>query len=242
VGALPRMGRFRGARLAIKRLLDFAGALVAIVLLSPVVLAVAIAVLVRMGRPILFRQERPGLHGRIFRICKFRTMRLTKPGEVYYLTDNERLTGLGSFLRRTSLDELPELWNVLRGDMSLVGPRPLLTEYLSQYTPEEARRHDMRPGVTGWAVVNGRNALMFRDRLRFDVWYVDHWSLRLDARIVALTLWQVVRRQGVSETEDLALGFPLPGVGPDGKVLEDAPAVTVERTAETPAEPEASGR
>jgi len=216
--------RLRRARLAIKRGLDLGGAVASGVVLSPVILIVALAVLATQGRPVLFRQRRPGLHGRIFTINKFRTMRLVRPGEVYYLTDEERLTRLGRFLRRSSLDELPELWNVLRGDMSIVGPRPLLTEYLTEYTPEEARRHDMRPGITGWAVVNGRNVLMFRDRLKLDVWYVDHWSLRLDARIVAMTLWQVIRRRNASTTEDLALGFPLPGVGPDGRVLASDPA------------------
>ena len=138
-------------------------------------------------------------------------MRAPRTGEVWYLTDEERITRVGRFLRATSLDELPEFWNVLRGDMSLVGPRPLLMEYLAEYTPEESRRHDMRPGITGWAVVNGRN-LRFKDRLALDVWYVDHWSLRLDLRILLMTVEQVLRRANVSTTEDLALGFPLPGV------------------------------
>jgi lipopolysaccharide/colanic/teichoic acid biosynthesis glycosyltransferase len=145
---------------------------------------------------------------------KFRTMRPLRPGEVKYRTDAQRVARLGRFLRVTSLDELPELWNVLRGDMSLVGPRPLLTEYLDAYTPDERRRHDVRPGMTGWAVVNGRHVLKFRDRLKLDVWYVDHWSLGLDLRILALTLVQVLRRSGVSVTEDIAeIGFPLPAAG-----------------------------
>jgi len=208
--------RARGLRLRIKRLIDVTGAATAAVLLLPVIACVAVAVEVTQGRPVLFRQRRPGMGGRLFTIYKFRTMRATRPGEVYYLTDNERITRLGRFLRASSLDELPELWNVLRGDMSLVGPRPLLAEYLEKYTPEEHRRHDMRPGITGWAAVNGRNALQFRDRLKLDVWYIDHWSLRLDARIVAMTLGQVLRRKDVSTTEDLALGFPLPGVDAGG--------------------------
>lgn len=204
--------RARGLRLGIKRLIDVTGSATAAVLLLPVIACVAAAVAAAQGRPVLFRQRRPGLGGRLFTIYKFRTMRATRPGEVYYLTDEERMTRLGRFLRASSLDELPELWNVLRGDMSLVGPRPLLTEYLEKYTPEERRRHDMRPGVTGWAAVNGRNALRFRDRLKLDVWYIDHWSLWLDARIVAMTIGQVLRRKDVSTIEDLALGFPLPGV------------------------------
>lgn len=217
-------GRFLRPRLAVKRLFDVVVSAVVLVVFSPVILCVAIAVATRMGLPILFRQERPGLGGRLFTIYKFRTMRVTRPGEVYYLTDNERITGLGRFLRSTSLDELPELWNVLRGDMSLVGPRPLLPEYLEKYTPEESRRHLVRPGITGWAVVNGRNALMFKDRIALDVWYVDHWSLRLDLRILATTFWQVVRRQNASETEDLALGFPLPGVEPTSAELGESVA------------------
>jgi lipopolysaccharide/colanic/teichoic acid biosynthesis glycosyltransferase len=139
-------------------------------------------------------------------------MRAVRAGEIWYLTDKQRITRLGRFLRSTSLDELPELWNVLRGDMSLVGPRPLLMEYLKEYTAEERRRLDMRPGMTGWAVVNGRHALRFRERLELDVWYVDHWSLFLDVKILAMTAFQVLRRTNVSDTENLALGFPLPGI------------------------------
>ena len=198
--------------LVVKRRLDVIGATMAAVALAPVLAWVALAIAATVGRPILFRQERPGLGGRPFTIVKFRTMRAPRAGEVWYLTDNERITRLGRFLRATSLDELPELANVLRGDMSLVGPRPLLMEYLEEYTPEERRRHNMRPGITGWAAVNGRNALQFRDRLELDVWYIDHWSLWLDIRILAMTAIQVLRRTDVSTTEDLALGFHLPGV------------------------------
>ena len=199
-----------------KRLVDLSWALAGLVVLSPVLLGVALAVLVTDGRPILFRQLRPGLHGKPFTIYKFRTMRATKPGEVWYLTDDERLTRLGMFLRSSSLDEIPELWNVARGEMSLVGPRPLLMEYLGEYTPDERRRHDMRPGVTGWAVVNGRNLLQFKDRIALDLWYVDNWSVALDARILAMTVLRVLRRSGVTATEDLALGFPLPGAAIPG--------------------------
>jgi lipopolysaccharide/colanic/teichoic acid biosynthesis glycosyltransferase len=137
-------------------------------------------------------------------------MRHPRPGEPRYLTDEKRTTRLGRFLRATSLDELPELWNVLRGDMSLVGPRPLLVEYLDAYSPEERRRHEMKPGVTGWAAVNGRHSLRFRDRLELDVWYVDHWSLGLDARIIARTIPQVLGRTDVSVTQDdTEIGFPI---------------------------------
>jgi len=206
-------------RLAAKRGLDIVAAATGLLVLSPVLAWVTLTVAATNGLPILFRQERPGLNGEPFTIFKFRTMRLPRRDEVWYLTDDERITRLGRFLRATSLDELPELCNVLRGEMSLVGPRPLLMEYLEKYTPEERRRHDMRPGITGWAAVNGRNALRFRDRLQLDVWYVDHWSLLLDIRILAMTTIQVLRRTDVSTTEDLALGFPLPGVdvGPRGE-------------------------
>ena len=186
-----------------------------LLVLAPALTWVALAVAATLGLPVLFRQQRPGLGGMPFTIYKFRTMRSPRRGEVWYLTDDERITRLGRLLRATSLDELPELWNVIRGDMSLVGPRPLLMEYLDKYTPEERRRHDMRPGITGWAAVNGRNALQFRDRLRLDAWYVDNWSLALDARILMMTAIQVLRRTDVSTTEDLALGFPLPGVDVD---------------------------
>ena len=149
----------RRRRLAAKRAIDVLGAIVGLTLLSPVIVATALALLVSQGRPVFFRQQRPGLHGELFSIVKFRTMRSPRPDEVWYASDPQRVTRLGRFLRRSSLDELPELWNVLRGEMSLVGPRPLLAGFLPNYTPEEARRHEMRPGVTGWAVVNGRQVL-----------------------------------------------------------------------------------
>jgi lipopolysaccharide/colanic/teichoic acid biosynthesis glycosyltransferase len=201
--------------------MDIAGAATATVFLSPVLAWTALAVASTEGLPILFRHERPGLHEKPFTVYKFRTMRPPRRGEVWYMTDEQRISRLGRFLRSTSIDELPELWNVLRGEMSLVGPRPLLMEYLDQYTPEEHGRHDMRPGITGWAAVNGRNVLRFRDRLALDIWYVDHWSLGLDVRIVAMTVSQVLRRTNVSTTEDLALGFPLPGVNPGSTGLPD---------------------
>lgn len=206
--------------MACKRIIDLELAFAVAIVLSPVLLGLAAAVAATSGRPILFRQRRPGLHGRPFTIYKFRTMRTPRPGEVWYLTDEKRLTRLGRFLRSSSLDELPELWNVIRGEMSLVGPRPLLMEYLDQYTPEERRRHDVPPGLTGWAAVNGRNMLPFRDRLQLDIWYVDHWSLGLDARIMAMTALQVFRRTSATVTEDLALGFPLPDIS--GRATPDA--------------------
>lgn len=200
--------------LTAKRAIDVMGAGVAIVALSPVLAGTAIVVAMKMGRPVLFRQVRPGLAGRPFTIIKFRTMRPTKPGEVFYATDEARITPLGQFLRSSSIDELPQLWNVLKGDMSIVGPRPLLLEYLDTYSPDEARRHDMRPGLTSWATVKGRHTLRFDERLRLDTWYVDHWSLRLDFRIIAMTIAQVLRRTDVDPLQDLdTVGFRLPEVG-----------------------------
>jgi sugar transferase EpsL len=209
----------RAVALGAKRAMDFALALAALVLLAPLLSAIALALCLTQGRPALFRQVRPGLGGRPFSLVKFRTMRPRSPGEASSRTDAERLTRLGPFLRTTSLDELPELWNVLRGDMSLVGPRPLLLEYLREYTHEEHRRHHVRPGVTGWAVVNGRNTLAFRERLRLDVWYVDHWTLRLDLLILVRTAVQVLGRTSAAVTEDdAALGFPLVRAGEDSAV------------------------
>lgn len=152
----------------------------------------------RLGSPVLFRQVRPGLHGRPFRMVKFRTMTDERGADGELLPDAQRLTSFGRFLRATSLDELPELWNVLRGEMSLVGPRPLLMEYLPLYSPEQARRHEVRPGITGWAQVNGRNALSWEERFKLDIWYVDHRSLWLDLRILWLTVRKVIVREGIS--------------------------------------------
>ena len=196
--AAARRRRWRGARLAVKRSMDLVLSSIGLVLVSPVVLLVTVATLVTMGPPVLFRQERPGRDGRTFRLLKFRTMTKRRDARGRPLPDEERLTRLGRLLRRTSLDELPELVNVLRGDMSLVGPRPLLVRYLDRYTPEQARRHEMRPGLTGWAQVNGRNAISWETKFEMDVWYVDHWSLRLDLRIMGLTFLRVFRREGIS--------------------------------------------
>ncbi|HET6467914.1 MAG TPA: sugar transferase [Geminicoccaceae bacterium] len=181
-----------------KRLFDLAGAGLALLLLTPLLAVVALLVRWRLGRPVLFVQERAGRHGRPFRLIKFRTMTDARGPDGALLPDAERLTPFGRWLRATSLDELPELWNVLRGDMSLVGPRPLLVDYLPLYTPEQARRHEVRPGLTGWAAVNGRNTTSWDERFRLDLWYVDHRSLRLDLEILALTLVKVVKREGIS--------------------------------------------
>lgn len=189
---MPRSAERRRLALTLKAALDRCVAACALALLAPLLVLVAAAVRAGLGRPVLFRQARPGLDGRPFALVKFRTMR-EGPG-----ADGERLTRLGRFLRACSLDELPELWNVLRGEMSLVGPRPLLARYLERYTPEQSRRHRMRPGITGWAQVNGRNAITWDERLALDVWYVDHWSLALDARILARTLWIVLSRRGIT--------------------------------------------
>jgi lipopolysaccharide/colanic/teichoic acid biosynthesis glycosyltransferase len=206
------------------RLLDISVALAAMIVLSPLLGIVAVAIRILDGAPVLFRQLRPGLHGQPFTIFKFRTMRSTGADEVAYYTDDQRVTRLGRILRAASIDELPELWNVLRGDMSLVGPRPLLMEYLDQYTPEQARRHLVRPGITSWAAVNGRHQLRFEERIALDVWYVDHRSLRLDLRILWMTLRQVLRREGVTATQDpVGIGFPLPPRQEGSSVEADRP-------------------
>jgi len=195
----------------LKRAMDIAGAWGGLVVLSPLLAATSIAIGATMGRPVLFTQMRPGCGGQPFRLYKFRTMVPAQAKEVWFRTDDQRLTELGRFLRQWSIDELPTLWNVLRGDMSLVGPRPLLTEYLSKYTPTEMRRHEMSPGITGWAQVNGRQHIAFSDRLARDVWYVDHWSVGLDLKILFKTLGVVamghgvVSGQNVDHVDDLGL-------------------------------------
>jgi lipopolysaccharide/colanic/teichoic acid biosynthesis glycosyltransferase len=182
-----------------KRALDVGASAIALAVLAPIVLLTAVLVQVAMGSPILFRHRRPGRSGRPFVLYKFRTMRNARGPDGRELPDEHRLSTLGGWLRSTSLDELPELVNVLRGDMSLVGPRPLLMEYLPLYTAEQARRHEVRPGMTGWAQVNGRNAVSWPDRFRLDVWYVDNVSLALDLRILLLTARQVLRREGITQ-------------------------------------------
>ncbi len=180
------------------RLRDILASLLGLTLLLPVLLLVAITVRLRLGSPVLFCQARPGLHGKLFTLRKFRTMRIPRAGEELLATDAVRLTRLGRFLRSTSLDELPTLWNVLRGDMSLVGPRPLLPEYLPLYTARQMRRHEVKPGITGWAQVNGRNAISWEEKFELDVWYVDHRSFLLDLKILWMTVWKVVGRRDIS--------------------------------------------
>lgn len=188
-----------------KRLFDILVSSAALVVLAPVLLAIWILIRWQLGAPVLFSQPRPGRHGRIFTMWKFRTMTDASDVRGEPRSDAERLVPLGRALRAASLDELPELWNILRGEMSLVGPRPLLVEYLPLYTAEQARRHEVRPGLTGWAQVNGRNALTWDEKFRLDVWYVDHRSFWLDLKIIGLTVARVVRRDGISAAGDATM-------------------------------------
>jgi lipopolysaccharide/colanic/teichoic acid biosynthesis glycosyltransferase len=181
----------------IKRLFDIIASTIGLLLLAPIIVVVAFQIRRKLGTPVLFCQVRPGKDGKPFEMIKFRTMRDTIDKDGYPLPDSERLTQFGIFLRSTSLDELPELWNVLRGDMSLVGPRPLLMEYLPLYSKEQYRRHEARPGVTGWAQVNGRNAISWEDKFKLDVWYVDNCNFLLDLKIVYLTVKKVLIRDGI---------------------------------------------
>jgi sugar transferase EpsL len=184
----------------IKQAFDFLIAALLLVLLAPVLAGLAMAVWVSMGSPVLFRDLRAGYKGRAFTLVKYRTMNSLCDAHGQLLPDERRLTRFGEFLRRFSLDEIPQFWNVCKGEMSLVGPRPLFMRYLERYTPEQARRHEVKPGITGWAQVNGRNELQWEDRFRMDVWYVDHWSLGLDARIIGRTILKVLRGEGISQS------------------------------------------
>ena len=202
-------------QLIIKRVLDVVLAAILLVVLSPLMLLVAIAIRVTMGKPVFFKQLRAGYREKPFVLVKFRTMREREGADGLPLSDSERLTKVGRFLRKATLDELPQLWNVLKGDMSLVGPRPLLVEYLKVYTPYHRRRHEVMPGMAGWALVNGRQALLHSQRRDMDVWYVDHWSLGLDFKILWMALGQVLTRRGVrpeqkmSDVDDLGLAEAL---------------------------------
>jgi lipopolysaccharide/colanic/teichoic acid biosynthesis glycosyltransferase len=195
----------------LRRLVDLAGATVLAVVLAPLIAALAAAIRATMGAPVFFRQLRPGYKGRPFELVKFRTMKDAVDAEGNALPDEERLTRLGVFMRQLSLDELPQLWNILRGDMSFIGPRPLLMEFLKWYSPEQMRRHDVKPGVTGWAQVQGRHAILFSKRLELDVWYVDHRSFLIDLKIVGLTLLKVLSMRGAqpaqsdAEVDDVGL-------------------------------------
>jgi lipopolysaccharide/colanic/teichoic acid biosynthesis glycosyltransferase len=182
-----------------KRLFDLILTIPGLILLSPVLILLVLLVWLFHGWPVLFSQARPGYKGKLFHIYKFRSMTNARDKAGNLLPDADRLTPLGKFLRSSSLDELPELFNVLKGEMSWVGPRPLLVQYLERYSPEQARRHDVLPGITGWAQVNGRNAISWEEKFRLDVWYVDHWSLALDVKILFLTIWKVIQREGISQ-------------------------------------------
>lgn len=197
-----------------KRFFDFAVAFLLLVALSPAMLLLAVLVFMNLGAPVFFKQQRPGLHGRSFYIYKFRSMTGKRNTEEELLSDAERLTPFGRFLRRYSLDELPQLYNVLKGDLSLVGPRALLMEYLPLYSPEQARRHEMKPGITGWAQINGRNAIIWEEKFRYDVWYVDHQSFWLDMNILYRTVFMVCKGHGINE-DGHATASPFKGVKGD---------------------------
>ena len=190
---------FSGGVSFAKRIFDTTASILALITLSPFLLLIAILLVIYQGWPILYIQRRPGYKGIPFDLLKFRTMRPAHAGEEGTAHDGHRLTGIGRFLRSYSLDELPELWNILRGEMSLVGPRPLLMQYLPLYTKEQNRRHDVLPGLTGWAQIHGRNALSWEDKFIMDVWYVDHYSFWLDLKIIMLTIWKVLKREGISQ-------------------------------------------
>ena len=183
----------------IKSLVDRIVAAIVLIILSPLLMIIAVAIYFQMGKPILFAQDRPGKKGRVFKFYKFRTMTDERDAQGELLPDGDRLTGFGQWLRKTSLDELPQLWNVIKGDMSMVGPRPLLVRYLDRYTPEQARRHEVLPGITGWAQVNGRNAISWEEKFNYDIWYIDNWNLGLDLKILFLTVAKVLQRQGISQ-------------------------------------------
>ncbi len=182
-----------------KRVLDLLLTMPGLILIAPLLLVLMALVRIKLGSPVLFKQVRPGHMGKLFTLNKFRSMTDQRAPDGSLLPDADRLTDFGQFLRSSSLDELPELINVLRGEMSLVGPRPLLTAYLDRYTPKQSRRHNVLPGITGWAQINGRKAITWEEKFQLDVWYVDHWSVWLDIKILAITLWKVIRREGISQ-------------------------------------------
>lgn len=203
-----------------KRFFDLVVASLCLLLLSPFMLLTALSVRIFLGAPVFFRQKRPGYRGQSIYINKFRTMTDATDSDGNLLPDSERLTGFGRFLRSFSLDELPELFNILHGEMSLVGPRPLLVEYLGRYTPEQMRRHDVYPGLTGWAQVNGRNAITWQERFALDIWYVDHWSFWLDIKIVLITIWKVFKREGISQPGQATVEYF--GEDSDGDQVEES--------------------
>jgi len=202
---LKSVNRFKRYNICCKRIFDLSLSVLGIAILSPLLLIIAVFIRTRIGAPIIFKQVRPGLHGKPFVIYKFRTMTNTRDENGNLFSDEERLTSLGRFLRRTSLDELPELFNVLKGNMSIVGPRPLLMQYLDRYTPKQARRHEVKPGITGWAQVNGRNAISWEDKFKLDVWYVDNWSLWLDVKIILMTILKVLKQEGIRQVGEATM-------------------------------------
>lgn len=190
-------------QLAIKRLFDFSAAFILLTIVSPFLILFSILILITDGRPVFFIQNRPGLHGKIFKILKFRTMRTQKEGQ--NLFDHQRTTKLGSFIRKSSIDELPQLINVLKGELSLVGPRPLLPEYLPLYSKEQKKRHNVKPGITGWAQINGRNTISWEQKFDYDVWYVDNWSLLLDFKILVMTCFKILKSSDVNSSNDVTM-------------------------------------
>lgn len=191
--------KYSNLKLKIKRAVDIFIAIIGLITFSPFFLLLPILITLDSRGSVFFKQKRPGKNSKIFRLYKFRTMKELRDKDGNLLPDEKRLTKVGIFLRKFSLDELPELWNVLKGDMSFVGPRPLLIEYLERYTPEQARRHEVKPGITGWAQVNGRNAIAWEDKFKFDVWYVDNWSLWLDIKIIFMTFFKVIKGEGIRQ-------------------------------------------
>lgn len=191
----------------IKRLLDILISVTALIILSPFMLVIYLLIRINLGRPVFFLQERVGKDNKVFKMIKFRTMKNSTDKNGNLLSDNERVTKLGSFLRSFSIDELPELINVLKGDMSLIGPRALLVEYLEHYNSEQIRRHDVLPGLTGWAQINGRNSITWCEKFKLDVWYVDNWSLWLDIKIFFLTFWKVIKREGINQSETVTMEY-----------------------------------
>ena len=191
----------------IKRIIDILVSLIALIFLSPILLIIYLLVIVNLGTPAFFLQERVGKNNKVFKMIKFRTMKDARDKEGNLLSDNERVTKFGSFLRSFSLDELPELINILKGDMSLVGPRALLVQYLEYYNDEQIRRHEVLPGLTGWAQINGRNSITWREKFELDVWYVDNWSIWLDIKIFFLTFWKVIKREGINQSETVTMEY-----------------------------------
>ena len=191
----------------IKRILDFIISLVSLIILSPLMLIIYVLVMINLGSPAFFVQERVGKDNKVFKMIKFRTMKDARDKNGNLLSDNERVTRFGSFLRSFSLDELPELINILKGDMSLVGPRALLVQYLGLYNDEQIRRHEVLPGLTGWAQINGRNSITWSEKFKLDVWYVDNWSLWLDIKIFFLTFWKVIKREGINQSESVTMEY-----------------------------------